>query len=39
MRLGERIFSRLYSICEILELQGNEDIRMKRKFEALGQDL
>jgi DNA replication protein DnaC len=35
MVVGERIFSRLCATCEILELLGKEDIRMKRKFETL----
>lgn len=33
--VGERIFSRIYSSCEILPLLGKDDIRLRRKFESL----
>lgn len=35
MVVGERIHSRIYSTCDILHLLGRDDIRVKRKFEAL----
>lgn len=35
MIVGERIFSRIYSSCEILSINGKNDIRMMRKFEVL----